>query len=108
MGTVNFEKYAKKFDLQVSSLIETYKKAESVASMNNRSTNQLYINGLFKKMIGEKLSFKEFMVLIEDEGVPTNSVGSVISSHEPTDGNPDKTKKKKKKKSIIKRDIIKS
>jgi len=94
-------KLSKKLNKSHDELNESWEIAKQIAH-NNLHTNEYdYIVGIFKKIIGENLTFKEFILLVEEgEGVPTNSTSSAIGSHEATDGNPKKKKVAKRKKLV--------
>lgn len=87
-------KMSKKYEYSIDELHKFWEDIENDA-IGIESNKSVYISGMFKRLLGEKLTFAEFMIIVE-EGVPTNSTGSVVGSHEPTDGKPN-----------IKKDIIK-
>jgi hypothetical protein len=85
-------------------LEKKWKKAKELAQERGREDDYAYVTGIFKKMIGEDLTLREFLKwLIFEEGEPTTSVGAggVDIRDKPLE-KPLARRKKKKKKEVDK------
>jgi hypothetical protein len=86
MSTSYLEKISKKKNIAMDKVEELWDKAKELAKEKNHDEDYAYITGIFKKMVGESLSFKEFQILSEDDA-PTMSVSSGgTAHHSDTDG----------------------
>jgi hypothetical protein len=53
-----------------------WKKAKKLAADRGESGNYAYITGIFKRMVGEALTYSELhAILVVEEGEPTTAVG---------------------------------
>jgi hypothetical protein len=57
------KKTAKKHHVSVAKAEDKWKKAKAVAAKQGKSDNYALITGIYKKMIGENLSFTEFLMI---------------------------------------------
>ena len=67
MPTAYVQKIAKEKGLNIDSLEKKWKKAKSVASDEGHEEEYDYIMGIFKRMIGEELTFSEFILVNESK-----------------------------------------
>lgn len=86
---------ARKKNITLEKSENLWQQANNIAEENGHSNEHDYITAIFKKMLGEKLTFKDFLILVE-EGEPTNTSGGTMPDHKASDGKPKKKKKKKK------------
>lgn len=57
------KKTAKKHHISTSKAEDKWKKAKSIAKKQGKGDNYALITGIYKKMIGENLSFTEFLMI---------------------------------------------
>lgn len=92
------KKLAKRKGISIEESEKLWDKANNLAEAHSKAENSSYVTGVFKKMMGENLSFKEFITLVEEGEPPTNSSGGTMPDHKATDGEPEKKKMSKRKK----------
>lgn len=89
----------------ISDLEKKWSRAKEIASVEGKSDDYAYITGIFKKMIKENLTFREFFsIIISEEGEPTTSVGSGGVDN-PEGKKLGKIARRKKKDEVIKEEI---
>lgn len=80
------EKMAKKKKISIDAAENMWNKAKGYAEKQGYGDNYAYITGIFKNMLGERLSFKEFSYILE-LNEPVNSVSNGgTNHHDVTDG----------------------
>ena len=88
------EKLAKKNGISIAESSKVWDSATKIATSKGQGNNVVYTNGVYKKFMGEKLTFKEFLMLAEEgeSSPPTNTSGGTMPDHKATDGKPKKKK----------------
>lgn len=76
MPNAYVQKLAKKGKHSEDELERRWSKAKKLAADKGESDNYAYITGIFKRMVGEALTFAEYnAILVTEEGAPVTSVG---------------------------------
>lgn len=101
MPNAYLQKLADKGKGSIDSLEKKWNKAKTLAKDQGHEDEYDYITGIFKKMIGESLTFKRFYSRLLEE-VPTNTVGA--GGVENPDGKRLFTRKPMKRKKIKKKE----
>ncbi len=97
-------KIAKKKKVSVERAEHLWNKAKELAADQGKSEKWDYITGIFKRMIGESLTFKEFCAILSEDGEPTMSIsGGGMDHHDASDGKSGKLIRRKKKKKKCKK-----
>ena len=98
MPTAYLKKVSKKKGISIDRAEELWDKAKKLAASQGHEDEYDYITGIFKKMIGERLTFSEFHMIFE-EGEPTNSISSGGTDHHSASdgGKPGNMMRRKKK-----------
>lgn len=78
MPNAYIEKMADKKGKSVAELEKLWDKAKTLAADQGHSEEYDYITGIFKKMIGEHLTFKELSLILREE-TPTNVAAGVAN-----------------------------
>ena len=92
-------KIAKKKGITKDRAEHLWNKAKNLAADEGHEEEWDYITGIFKRMVGESLTFKEFCAILGEDGEPTMSVsGGGMDHHDASDGKKSKMGKMARRK----------